>query len=507
MRFHPRIAGLPVIHAALLALLSVCALLAACARDDDADGRTTIELWTLALKPNFTDYMQRQIAAFESEHPDLRVNWVDVPYDALDRKLIAAAAANRAPDVVNMADLNFGRFAALGAFEDLAPLLPGDADAQYIPGALRLMRMNGQLLGVPWYVNPQSLLVNTQLLEQGGLSADTLPRDWSQLAALARDFRDRTGEYLFTQPLGEESQLPIMMLADGLSPLTPREDGALRANLTDPAIRDYLAQWVDLYRSGALPREAARDGHAHLTRMFQEGKVAVINTGPNFLTRIKDVAPSVYQHSRAMPGATGRLNRVHMPVMVLSVLSQSQHPEAAAKLAWFLTGPQAQLEFCKEVAILPSASAALTDPFFRGETGTEGVDPKLLEARIVAAETLTTAAAFTPAIETWPDLRRVFDDGMKRVLIDGADLDTTLAQINTEWDRLLAAAAPVTMDAVPTPPPVPVPVASASCRCVSSVASASCRCLDAPRATPLQILAAPLPQPHRAPAAPERPGT
>ncbi len=436
------------------AALCVAAVVPFVACDRARDDRAEVEFWTLSLSPMFDSFVRGRIEAFEAENPGVRVRWIDVPYDALERKLIAAAAAGRAPDVVNMPDLNFARFVSLGAFRALDDCLPGGSDERYLPGALALCRVRGGLMALPWYVNPQARIVNTALLKKGGLDVDSVARDWRGLAKQAKDFHAATGAYLFSQPLGEESQLPIMLFAEGLSPLRPGAEGALEPSLATPEISAYLADFVRLYREGALPRDAATRGHAHLTEMFQDGKVAVISTGPNFVKRIRDVSPTVYASTQVLPGAVGALNRVHLPVMVLAVTGQSRRPTEAAALAWFMTGPESQTEFCKHAAIMPSSTGSLSDPFFATPTARAGEDEKLLQARAVAAGTLADAAAFTASVETWPDLRRAFEDEFKRVLLDGADLDESLRRIETHWGSILRAAPPVGIDALPTREPV-----------------------------------------------------
>lgn len=427
-----------------------------------------VHFWTLALSPWFDGYIRGQIASFEAAHPGVKVVWSDVPYDAMERKLIASAAAGRAPDVVNMSDMNFARFVSLGAFRDLGEELPGDARDVYLESALSLctfenFRGSGRpaLLGLPWYVNTQTLLANTALLARGfGTDVATrLSTDWPGLIAMAREFKERAGVFLFSQPLGEESEVLQMLLGQGLPPLREDAERGLAADLTRPEIKAYLQLWVDLYRDGGLPREAATKGHAHLTEMFQEGRLALANTGPNFLKRIRDAAPDVYRVTTVLPGMTGRLGRGHIPVMVLGSTVQSRHPREAAALAWWMTSARAQLEFCRNATILPSARAALDDPFFAPPTAEQlgGPEGKLLLARAVTARSLPNAAAFTCALETWPDLRRVFQDNLKRVLLDGKDLAGVLAQTQGEWDRILAAAPRASIGAVPRPGAVALP--------------------------------------------------
>ena len=437
---------------------TVATLLAAtgCRRDTESAG-VNLELWTLALSPHFDGYMHEQVAAFEAAHPGVRVTWVDIAYDALDRKLIAAAAAGRAPDVVNMADLNFARYAALGAFRDVRADVPGDPAAAYLPGAISLCTIGGRLLSLPWYVNPQTRIVNAAVLAEGGLTPESLPPDWRGLAAAAKAFHATTGKHLLSQPLGEESQLPIMLLAEGLSPLRAKGDGRLESNLEDPRVLEYLAMWVDLYRSGAMPRDAATRGHAHLLDLFQEGKLGVISTGPNFLKRIRDVSPRVFEQATVLPGAVGALGRVHMPVMVLAVSYRTRHPREAAALAWFMTGASAQTSLCRLAPIMPSSAASLSDPFFRpGPTATAG-EATLALGKAVALRTLPEAVAFTASLDTWPDLRRGFEEEFKRVLLDNEPLEAAMTRVARTWNSLLDAAAPAGIDCVPSPAKVAPP--------------------------------------------------
>lgn len=437
--------------------------LPSCSRSEGADQPVEIEFWTIALA-RFDSYINAQIRGFEQAHPGVKVRWVDVPYTVLERKLISAAAAGRAPDVVNMSDVNYARFASLGAFADLTTLIPTGAESpeqRYLPGSLFLCKVytgggKRQLLALPWYVNPQSSIINTDLLQQGGLTLETLPTTWRGLLALAPEFRRKTGKYLISQPLGQESQLPIMLLSEGLPPLKAKDpknpDAGIEADLTRKDVRDYIALWVETFKSGDIPRAAGTQGHSHLLDLYQEQSIAVISTGPNLLKNVRDVSPKAYANSTVRDGVHGRLGRAHMPIMVLSVTSQSKHPKEAAALAWWMTGPEVQLEFCKTVPIMPSTIASVSDPFFKpSDAEMTGADGLLVRARRVVAESLPTAVGFTAALESWPDLRRSFEEGMKRVLLDNADLDQVLAELNVEWNRILAEASPATMEAVPQP--------------------------------------------------------
>ena len=441
-----------------VALLVAALLLGGC--NDRSPDAKRLEVWTLALSPYFDDYLTGVFDAFEAEHPGIDVVWVDVPFDAINRKLVAAAAAGRAPDVVNLSDRDFARVAALSGLADLGPLLADGVVDRYLAGAVRGLRLDGGLRALPWYLTTQVRMGNAAALAAGGLTPATLADDWTGLREQARAYHDKTGGFLFSVPLGETSELPMMLLSEGIRPFTESADG-LVANLTSPAVRGYVAAWVDLYREGALPRAAATRDHTHLVEGYQKGEIALIQTGSNMLGRIRDAAPEVYAETAVRTGVTGALHRSHIAAMVVGVSSRSAHPEEAAELAAFLTSPENQTGLSRQSGVLPSTPASLDDPYFAFPEGaSDDPEAKLTEARATSAASLRTAVAFTPAMEAWPELRRAFNEGIKRALLDGEAVDETLAAIEAEWNRILAAARPVGVDALPPDEPAPTPVAS-----------------------------------------------
>ena len=419
----------------------------------------TISVWTLALSPFFDEYITGLLREFEAAHPGVRVEWVDVPYEAIDRKLMAAAAAGRGPDVINLADRTFARFVGMGALTDLTPLLPAETVAEYLPGAARIGVIGGKRLALPWYLTTQAVLANGDLLKKGGLEPDAIPARWSEMLAIAGDFKKKAGKPLFTLPLGFESDVPMMLLSDGISPLKAGADGRLVSNLLDGRVLRAIEPWVTAFRAGYLPRESATGGSSHLNKLFVEGDVAIINSGPNFLKRIAVDAPAIFASTIVRPAVTGLLGRAHIAVMTLGVTTQSRQPELAAALAAHLTSPLAQLELCKRAVVLPSTASSLRDALFGMPTGDEPPDTKrqleyrVATARAACARQLTDAIAFTPAMECWPDLRRNFEDAFKRVLLDGADLRLMLAEVQEQWNATLADR-PAEMSAVPIASPV-----------------------------------------------------
>ena len=64
-----------------------------------ATAPATIEFWTMQLQPQFTNYFQGLIQTFESQNPSIKVKWVDVPWSAMENKILTAVSAKTPPDV------------------------------------------------------------------------------------------------------------------------------------------------------------------------------------------------------------------------------------------------------------------------------------------------------------------------------------------------------------------------------------------------------------------------
>src|SRR5688572_30536378 len=114
-------------------LLGAGALLAACAAPPagapaaqsggDAEAEAiTIEWWTINLKNTFGEIMQGYIDSYEAEHPEVTINWVDVPGAEVAQKYATALAGGSAPDSANMYQL--ARFIELGAVLALDDYVP-----------------------------------------------------------------------------------------------------------------------------------------------------------------------------------------------------------------------------------------------------------------------------------------------------------------------------------------------------------------------------------------------
>ncbi|MEL7237420.1 MAG: extracellular solute-binding protein, partial [Planctomycetota bacterium] len=349
--------------------------------------------------------------------------------------MFAAGAADALPDVVNFSGSDFPVLASLGALHDLEPIAPTPPSERFVDGALAAGTIDGALFGAPWYLSTPVRVANEELLAEGGLTPETLGATWQELLSQAGPFYDATGKWLLTLPLGEVSQLPAMLSQQGLPPVV-RDSDRYHSRLTDEASVAYVRAWIDLYRSGDLPSEAATEGYSHMVRNYVAGNVAMING--NAVRAVATQSPAVYANTRVLPGAVGSTGEFGIAVTFVCVTRQSDQPDLAAKLAWHMTSEPWQERLAKEASRVPSTAASLDD--------VESFLPDAADARMdiatrLSAQQMARARSFDPPVGAWPDMARIFEDNMQRALVGGVDVRTVLADIDCEWKRILDAEA------------------------------------------------------------------
>ena len=118
-------------------------------------GNREVEFWTMQLQPKFTDYFNSLIANFEAENPGVKVRWVDVPWTAMESKILASVSANTAPDVVNLNPDFAALLASRNAWLDLNEQVSPEVRDRYLPKIWDANTLNGKSFGIPWYLTTQ----------------------------------------------------------------------------------------------------------------------------------------------------------------------------------------------------------------------------------------------------------------------------------------------------------------------------------------------------------------
>ncbi|MBD2204388.1 sugar ABC transporter substrate-binding protein [Calothrix sp. FACHB-1219] len=387
-----------------------------------------IEFWTMQLQPQFTDYFQNLIARFESQNQGIKINWVDIPWAAMENKILTAVSGKTPPDVVNLNPDFAAQLAGRNAWLDLDTKVPQEVRSSYLPNIWKASTINGKSFGIPWYLTTRLTIYNTDLLKQAGINKS--PSTYAELAQVAQQIKDKTGKYAFfvtfvPQDSGEVLESFVQM---GVTLV----DTEGKAAFNSPPGKAAFQYWVDLYNKGLLPKEVLTQGHRHAIDLYQAGETAFLASGPEFLKTIANNAPKIAQASAIAPQITGDTGKKNVAVMNVVIPKDSKYPDAAVKFALFLTNDQNQLAFAKAANVLPSTVKSLTDSYFKDVPANATTVEK---ARVVSAQQLQQAEILKPNLKDIKKLQKAIYENLQAAMLGEKTVDKAVEDAAQEWNN------------------------------------------------------------------------
>ncbi|MFN6565315.1 MAG: ABC transporter substrate-binding protein [Nostoc sp. ChiSLP01] len=391
-------------------------------------GVATVEFWTMQLQPQFTDYFKSLITNFESQNQGIKVNWVDVPWSAMENKILTAVSGKTPPDVVNLNPGFASQLAGRNAWLDLDTKVSNDVRSSYLPNIWKASTLNGKSFGIPWYLTTRLTIYNTDLLKQAGINK--APTTYAQLAQAAQQIKDKTGKYAFfvtfvPQDSGEVLESFVQM---GVTLI----DAQGKAAFNSPQGKAAFQYWVDLYKKGLLPKEALTQGHRHAIDLYQSGETAFLASGPEFLKAIANNAPKIAQASEIAPQLTGDTGKKNVAVMNIVIPRDSKQPDAAVKFALFVTNDENQLAFAKAANVLPSTVKALSDSYFKDVPANASTIEK---ARVITAKQLQQAEILTPTLKDSNKLQKAIYENLQAAMLGEKTVDKAVEDAAQQWDN------------------------------------------------------------------------
>ncbi|MBW4498028.1 MAG: sugar ABC transporter substrate-binding protein [Scytonema hyalinum WJT4-NPBG1] len=393
-----------------------------------SSGGANVEFWTMQLQPQFTNYFKSLIASFESQNPGIKVSWVDVPWTAMENKILTAVSAKTPPDVVNLNPDFASQLAGRNAWLDLDAKLPNEVRSSYLPNIWKASTLNDKSFGIPWYLTTRLTIYNTDLLKQAGINKP--PATYPELAQVAQQIKDKTGKYAFfvtfvPQDAGEVLESFAQM---GVTLV----DAGGKAAFNSPQGKAVFQYWLDLYKKGLLPKETLTQGHRHAVDLYQAGETALLFSGGEFLENIGKNAPAIAKVSATAPQITGENGKKNVAVMNVVIPRDSKQPDAALKFALFLTNDENQLSFAKAANVLPSTVKSLADTYFKDAPANASA---LDKARVISAQELQQAEVLTPRLKDIKLLQKAIYENLQAAMLGEKTVDKAVEDAAQEWNN------------------------------------------------------------------------
>ena len=408
-------------HVAWWRWLSIAAALclAACSgRRDDA-----LVFWTFGPED---DAVTRLLPDFERTHPDIHVEVQQLPLSAAHQKLLTAIAGGTAPDMAQLGNTWLPEMVALHALAPLQRRVAASSTvvaSDYFASIWATNLSNGQLYGIPWYVDTRLLFYRSDLLKQAGFDAP--PRDWTEwrrmLAALSHPARKVYGILL---PTNEYEQLLSLALQQP-DPLLRDDD--TRGNFESPGFRRALGFYVDTFRLRQAPDvtnvEVSDPGDE-----FGRGVYAFYLSGPWNVAEFRKRLPASEQGDWAtapLPGPEGPGAGLAGGASLV-VFRASKHRREAWALIEYLSQPRVQQRFYRLTGDMPPRRSSWNSPLLQHDPAMQAFRDQLERVKP------------TPAVPEWERIAVMMQQVAARAVAGELTVDQAAAEMDRRADAILA---------------------------------------------------------------------
>ncbi len=328
----------------LLTILSV-ALLTGCSVKEQ---KKEISFWTLQMG-DFAPYIQEIITKYESDHSDIKIKWVDVPFSEGEKRTLAAVMTDCPPDLINLNPDFSAILAQKGTLEEI----PADKLGEFNPEVIKALQYNGKIYSVPWYATSAITIYNKNLLNKAGIK--NTPKTYNDLADISKTIKNKTGVYSFLPTITENDTMVKILNKYGISEPTEYNSA------TSIGVFNLFK---NLYQNNLIPPETITMTHREALEQYMAGKIVLYQGGANFLNMIKENAPKIYEQTDVTEQLKGTVGQNDFSVMNFVIPIRAKYKDEALDFCLFLTNEENQLKLAKLTNIIATNNNALKDKFY-----------------------------------------------------------------------------------------------------------------------------------------------
>ncbi|MFF5404694.1 extracellular solute-binding protein [Streptomyces misionensis] len=392
--------------------------------DGKSDGPVTITWWDTSNATNEAPTYKALVQQFEAANKNIKVKYVNVPFDQAQNKFDTAAGATGAPDVLRSEVGWTPAFAKKGYFLPLDGTEALADQSKFEPNLIKQAQYEGKTYGVPLVTDTLALVYNKALFKKAGIT--TPPKTWDELKSDAAKVQDKTGAYGYWGSTQGYYGQPFLY-GEGSDTV---DAAAKKVTIDTPAAKKAFGTWLSLFSGKGLHKaDTTPDAYAHIEDAFVNGKVASIIQGPWEVTNIyKGSAFKDKSNLGIAVVPAGSTGKAGAPTggHNLSVYAGSDkaHQAAALKFVKFMTSASSEETIALKNATLPTRSDAYTakvtaDP---GIAGFQGV---------------LSAAQPRPALPEYGSLWAPLDTELPKIASGKESLDTGLNNAGVAIGKLV----------------------------------------------------------------------
>ncbi len=355
---------------------------------------------------DFSGYMYKAIRDYEKEHPNIHINWIDVPFSEGEKRTLAAVMSNNPPDLINLNPDFSALLAQKGTLEEINE----EAVSEFNPEIINALKYNDKLYSIPWYATSAVTIYNKDLFNKSGIIR--LPKTYKELAAISEKVKTNTGAYAYLPTITENDTMVKILNKYGIA---EPEDF--------PRAQKVFEMFKDLYQKDLIPQESITFTHREALEQYMAGKIIFYQGGANFLTMIKENAPSIYQNTDVTEQIKGPLGQNDFSVMNFVIPLRAKHKKEALDFCLYLTNAENQLELAKLTNVIATNSEALSNSFYNDTSTLEA------KARSISAKQINRIIPQLKQRRNQKEINTLVNTAVQSALLNKNSIDNLLSEL------------------------------------------------------------------------------
>jgi arabinogalactan oligomer/maltooligosaccharide transport system substrate-binding protein len=293
---------------------------------------------------------EKVVAQFNQSQKGIKVTTLAVPYDAFADKITAAVPRGKGPDVFIFAQDRLGGWVAAGnTVEPLDFFLDDKIKGRYLKTTLDAMTYQGNVYGLPLNFKVITMIYNKKLIQ-------TPPKTTAELAAVAKKLTNAaSGRFGLAYWHSDFYYHAALMNGFGGGVFGPNRKPTVNSPQNVQSL-DQLLKWTS---AGFMPEEPST---ALITALFNQGKAAMVFSGPWFLGEISKDVDWGLAPLPAISEAGGKPMRPWITVEGVYVAAPSKNKDAAFDFVKYLTDVPAGKVMALEGRQTPANKGVYADP-------------------------------------------------------------------------------------------------------------------------------------------------
>jgi putative chitobiose transport system substrate-binding protein len=359
--------------------------------------------------------LYKVIRCYESEHPNVQIKWIDVPFSEGEKRTLAAVMTDSPPDLINLNPDFSALLAQKGTLEELNP----EKLVDFNPEIVKALQYNGKTYSIPWYATSAITIYNKDLFQKSGIIR--LPKTYKELATISEKIKTNTGAYSYIPTITENDTMLKILNKYGISDLE---------QINSPESIKVFEMFKNLYQNELIPPETITLTHREALEQYMAGKIVFYQGGANFLNMIKENAPSIYEQTDVTEQIKGPVGQNDFSVMNFVIPLKAKHKQEALDFCLYLTNEQNQLELAKMTNIIATNSNALKNEFYNDNSDLTS------KARSISAKQINHITPTLKQQRAQKEINLIINTAVQSVLLNKESVENVLKKAESELKQL-----------------------------------------------------------------------